>query len=423
MKRGLGISLAVLGVLILACLGGTVSATSLGTEWKERPYTDAPFAGIKFSTDGNFVYAGGDQLIIRSWDGQNKWGGRAGTYAAMSDDGKYVVDGIGQSVVVLDRAMIDQWTRNMDAPVRGVAISHNGTFVISADSRGNYNSWAKNGDFYGRTTDDVVKKIAIAPNDKYVVATTEAGLRIYSPIMVPIWSDNKSGSLDNEILISSDSQTILTMGGNRLSSHTSTGATNWVVYPTRADIIDMACNRDCSAIILGSQDGTVQALDRYGKTRWTYDAGQWVNAVAASDDASIIAAGSLDGTVTLLDRTGKVLTEKRMDSGIRQRSLAMNQDGTRIAVADQINLYGLTVMGEAGPGLIETFFTPAPLDPVRAAGITTTVTTIPATTVPVMTEVTAPTTPVPTQKSPAGILVIPGALAAAGLIICMRQRK
>lgn len=423
MKRGFRISPTLFGMLILVCLCGTAAASSLGTEWKERPNTDGPFSGVKFSTNSSFVYAGGEQLMIRSWDGQKKWGGRAGTYAAMSDDGGNVVQGIGQSIVLLDNTMVDQWTRNMDGQVTALAISKNGTFVITADDKGNYNSWAKNGDFYGRAKDDVVKRIALSPAENIVVATTVAGLRIYSPILVPIWSDNKTSSLDNYILISSDGRTIITAGANRLSSHTSTGEVNWVVYPTRNEIIDMACNYDCSVVILGSQDGTVQAIDRYGKTRWTYDAGQWVNAVGISSDASVIAAGDLKGIVYLLDRTGRVTTQKKMDSGIRQRSLAISRDGTRIAVADQNNLYGLTVMGDTDPGVMETF-TPAPLDPVRAWGTKETATPDPTTIVPATTEVVVetPLPPTPTQKSPAGFVPVLGALVVAGIVLVIRQR-
>ncbi|NMB78148.1 MAG: hypothetical protein GYA23_03540, partial [Methanomicrobiales archaeon] len=122
MKHGLRIPLAVLGILSVACLCGTVGAASLGTEWKERPYTDAPFNGVKFSSNGTFVFAGGDQLVLRTWDGQNKWGGRAGSIAMMSDDGAYVVTGIGQSVIYLDRSMKDLWSTNMGWPVKAVAI-------------------------------------------------------------------------------------------------------------------------------------------------------------------------------------------------------------------------------------------------------------------------------------------------------------
>jgi WD40 repeat protein len=405
-------------MLILACLCGTAAASSLGTEWKERPYSDGPFSGVKFTTNGSFVYAGGEQLMIRSWEGQKKWGGKAGTYAAMSDDGGYVVQGVGQSIILLDRNMVEQWTRNMDGQVKALALSKNATFIITADDKGNYNSWAGNGDFYGRAKDDVVKKIALSPAENIVVATTEAGLRIYSPTLVPIWSDNRTSSLDNYILISDDGKTIITVGANRLSSHTSTGVVNWVVFPTKNEIIDMACNYDCSVIILGSQDGTVQAVDRYGKTRWTYDAGQWVNAVAVSPDATVIAAGGLDGTVYLFDRAGRMSTQKKMDSNIRQRSLAISRDATRIAVADQNQLYGLTVLTDADPGVMETF-TPAPLDTVKAWSTKETATPSPTTVVPTTTEVVVvtPVPPTPTPKSTASLVPVLGAWALVAVAL------
>jgi len=414
---------ALLCLLLIAFLAGPAGATSLGTDWKERPYTDNPFSGVVFSDDGNYVLATGDQMLLRSWDGSDRWGGRSGNVAAMSGNGGFVATGIGQALVLLDRNMVDNWTRNMNGQIRAVAISKNGSFVISADDQGNYNTWAANGEFLGRTTDDPVKHIALSPTENIIAATTEKGVRIFTPIFNPVWSDNKSGSLDTYVLISSDGKTILTAGGNRLSSRTSTGTTNWVTTPTKNAIIDMACNRDCSAIILGSQDGTVQALDRYGNTRWTYDAGQWVNAVAITEDATVIAAGALDGTIFLLDRTGNVITSRKMDRGIRERSLAISRNGKRIAVADQVNLYGLSVLGDANPGAFETF-TPPPLDPVKAWGTRETATPAPTTIVSVTTEIIA-TTPAPatnpTQKSPAGILPVLGALAAAGIVFGTRR--
>ena len=83
--------------------------------------------------------------------------------------------------------------------------------------------------------------------------------------MTPIWSDNKSGSLDSFIAISADSSTIITSGENRVSSHTNRGALNWMKDVTREAIIDMACSDDCTTIVLGSQDGNVWVLDQTGQ--------------------------------------------------------------------------------------------------------------------------------------------------------------
>lgn len=420
MKTGLHLSRAVAGMLMLACLCGTVSAASLGSEWKEKPYTGSPFYGVKFSDNGSVVYAGGDQLLLRYWDGSHKWGGRAGFIASMSPDSEWLAQGYGQGVILLNQTMIEQWTRNMDGQVKAVAVSKNATYIISADDKGNYNSWAANGEFNGRSTTDVVKKMAISPTANIVVATTEGGTRIFNPEnMQLIWADNKSGSLDEYIIISGDGSTIITTGGNRIMSHTSAGKTNWVIYPTTNAIIDTACNYDCSVVAVGSQDGTVQAIDRYGTTRWTYKAGQWINAVGVSRSGSVIAAGGLDGTVYIFDRSGDLLTQKKMDSNIRERSLAVSPDGTKIAVADQINLYGLSLMGDQVSGITETF-TVATLEPVHTRVTTQPETIVPATTIPVTT--TMPPTPLPTtQKSPVSIVPVLLALAAGALVTIARK--
>lgn len=421
MTAGTRIIPLLAGLLLLACLAGTASAASLGIEWKERPYTDNPFSGVQFSDDGNFVFATGDQLMLRSWDGSKKWGGRAGNVAALSGNGEFVTTGIGPALVLLDKTMVDNWTRNMNGEIRAVAISKNAGFVISADSTGNYNAWAKNGEFLGRTTDDPVLQIAFSPTENIIAATTEKGVRIFSPIFNKVVAENKTGSIYHDVLISPDGKTVLFFGMNRLVSYTATGTKNWEETPTTDAILDLACTYDGSLIVLGSKDGTVQALDRYGKTRWTYKAGQWVNAVDVTKDATFIAAGGLDGTIYLIDRSGTLMTKKQLDTNIRPRSVAISPDGKRIAVADQINLYGLTVMGDAAPGEFETF-TPPPLDPARSRD--TPATTAVTTSTPVTTEpVPATTAPVATTpQSPAGLPIILGAWAAAALALWVIRR-
>ncbi len=414
------------GMLLLACLAGTVSAASIGTEWKERAYGDSPFSGVEFSKDGDYVWAGGSQMIVCSWDGSEKWGGRAGFITAMTGDLDRIVTGIGQGMFVLNKNTTDIWSRNMEGPIRAVAISNDGRYVISSDEKGNYNSWSKNGDrLLARTTDNLAKQIAVSPTNNLVVATTVDGLRFYTPTLTSIWSDNKSGSLDTWIIITSDGKTVITAGGNRVSSYTSDGEKNWMVYPTTEAIIDIAANPDGSAIIIGSQDGTVLAVDRYGKTRWTYKAGQWINAVAISDTATVIAAGGLDGTVYLFDRAGSVIAKKKMESGIQPRSLALSSNGKRLAVADMRYLYALSVIGGGDTPEVVSTYTPPPLEPVRTYWTWDTPTPEPTTVVPTIETTIPPTTPAPapTQQSPAGVLPLIGALGAAAVVLAGLRRK
>ena len=268
-------------LLLIFCIDGPATAASISTGWKELvPVEGGTFTGVMISSDSSKVFSGGSQMYVRTWDNGKHWGGRPGSIATMSADGNYVVYGLGNALVMLDKDGADIWSRTMGGQVRAVAISDNGSLVVSADDQGNINSWSKNGEFYGRNQTALVKQLAISPPGTLVVATTEAGLLFMTPALNPVWSDTKSGSLDSEIAISNDGSTIITAGGRRVSSHTNTGQLNWMNDVTKEAIISMACSYDCSVIVIGSQDKSVQAMDRYGTIHWTYPVGQWANSVA-----------------------------------------------------------------------------------------------------------------------------------------------
>ncbi|WP_321506764.1 WD40 repeat domain-containing protein [uncultured Methanoregula sp.] len=419
--KSVWVQLIAAGIVFAACAIGTAAGTSLGSDWTERPVSDdSPFSGVQISADGGTVFAGGNHMLVRSWDGKSHFGGQSGIIAAMSPDGNYVVTALGRSVTLLNNKGEPLWERILPATARAVAISRDGTLIVAADEKGYYSSWARNGDFYGRVTDDPAKKIAISRTGDLVVATTEGGLRFYDGALNVKWADNRSGSIDTYIAISSDGSTVITAGGTRLSSHTSNGTLNWMNDVTKDTIIDMACSEDGSAIIVGGQDNAVTAIDRYGKTHWTYSTGsKWANSVGVSTDASVIAVGASDGTVYVLDHGGSLLAKRSTGGIIQPRSLAVSRDGTRIVVSDQYRLNGLEVIGNTAPEGLVTY-TSTPLNPVSRY---TTETTIP-TVNPVLTLTTTgqtPVTPAATQKSPTGLFVV--ILAVAGIALVMARGK
>lgn len=422
MHTGNRILLPAALLLIAACLACPADATSLGIDWKQSPIlADNLFSGIALTPDASTVFTGGSQLMVRNWDGR-RWGGESGFVATMSPDGSYVATSTDNTVTVLNRSGFEMWSRNMDGNVKAVAIANGGEFVITADDKGNYNAWTTNGEFIARNQSAVVKRLAIAPTGRLVVATTESGIRFFSPSLDPIWTDSRAGSLDDYIAISDDGSTVITAGGPRLSSHTAKGVRNWQVDVTDTAINDIACTQDCSLILVGSQDNTLKGIDRYGKTRWSYKTVQWVNAVGTSANGAVIAAGVNDGTVIVLDHRGRLLTEKKFDPRIQPRTLAVSRDGTRIAVADQHYLYGLSVYDADLTGEEDnTIYVTAPITPAPKTSLPTTVTTtvIPEVTMPEEARPTAATT----KASPFGACVILPGIAGALWLTGKYHRK
>lgn len=414
------INLVIAALLLMISLIGIVSATSLAHTWKESPAFDGSFSGLMISADGSMVFAGGSQLLVRSWDGDIHWGGRSGTLATMNAEGSRVISAIDSSVRVFNKNGTEEWTRILgSSPLRAVAISRDGSLVIGANDLGYIQAWDTNGIRGGLNETDLVKKIAISPSQSLVVATTEAGLKFFSPDIEQIWADEREGTLDEFIAFSADSRTVITAGDKRVWSHTSTGELNWMKEVTQRAITHMACSKDCTTIVLGRKDGDVLVLDEKGQERWKYPADSWINGVGVSSDGSIIAAGALDGTLYILDRNGNLLATTKTDTLIQQGSVALSGDGKRIIVADERTLYGFDILG--GPEVTSTR-TPTPEVPSTCPTCPTPVpaqTTLP-TTVSSPVGTTLPVTTGTPESSLDPFLVL---IASAGVLFIVMKRN
>jgi hypothetical protein len=418
MSKRFRMSLVIAGFLLLICLIGSVTAANLAHTWKERPAWDGSFSGVLFSTDGSTVYAGGNQILVRSWNGEKRWGGLSGTYTTMSADGSRIISAIDNSIRVFDNTGQEIWTRNEGAHFRAVAISGDGSLIIGADNNGYIHSYKTNGERWGRNKTNLIKKIAISPSKSLVVAISDLGLKFFSPDMDQIWVDNRTGSLDSFIAFSADSSTVITSGDTIVSSFTNSGELNWRKDVTQSAIIDMACSDDCTSIVLGSQDGNVWNLNKQGETRWKYPAGSWINGVGVSRDGAVIAAGALDGTLYILDKDGNLLTKTKTDTNIQQQSVGVSRGGNRIVVADQGALYGFDLLGEPEVTSREPI-TPATQSPATSSTPLPVKTTLPKN-VP-STIVT--TLPEPTSTPKSTLTPVLSIIALAGLLFIVMKRN
>jgi PQQ-like domain len=419
MNKRFRINLVIAGFLLMISIIGSVTAVTLAPSWQERPADESTFSGAMISRDGSMVFASGNQLFVRSWDGDTRWGGISGTVATMSTDGNYIVSAVNDNVRKINKTGTEIWNRITGSPFRAVAVSGDGSLVIAADTRGYLRSWTIDGKNLGVDNDtDQVKQIKISPSQSLVVVSTEEKLKVFSPELNLKWENNTFGNLDSFIAFSSDSRTLILSGEKRVSSYTADGSQNWVKEVTRDAIIDMACSDDCSTIVLGSQDGNIWVLNREGQVRWKYPAGAWVNGVGVSHDGSVIVAGALDGTVYALDKDGTLLVKTKTDSVIQPRSLAVSWDGTRIVVVDERTMYGYDLVGFPEVTYKETpvqttlcpctTTTPAPIK-------TTLLTTVPST---IMTKIPE-TTGTPESGLPPFLAIV----ALAGLYIVIRRNN
>ncbi len=415
------INLVITGFLLVICIIGIATAVNLAHTWKEQPAFDGSFSGLMFSSDGSMVFASGSQILVRSWNGDIHWGGRSGTVAAMNSEGTRVISALDSSVRVYDKNGEEVWTRILgSSPIRAVAVSKDGSLILGANDEGYIQAWDMNGTKGGLNKTDLVKKIAISPSQTLIVATTEAGLKFFSPKMEQIWADDREGTLDSFIAFSADSRTVITSGDKRVWSHTGTGELNWMKEVTQRGITDMACSDDLTSIVLGRKDGDVLVLNENGQERWKYPADSWIEGVGVSSDGSIIAAGALDGSLYILDRNGRLLVKTTTDKVIQQGSVTVSRNGRHILVADEGSLYGFDLLGLPEVTLTETS-TPAPAEcPVCPTC------PIPVTTTATNTGITSPqktTVPSTTGTQEASLNPCLVFIASAGVILIGMKRK
>ena len=419
MNNQFRINAVIAGFLLVISLIGSVTAGSLVPSWREHPADDATFSGPIISTDGSMVFAGGNQLLVRSWNGETRWSGLSGTVATMSSDGNYIVSVVNDNVRKFNRTGSVIWNRITGSSFRAVAVSGDGSLVIAADDRGYSRSWTNDGKNLGVDNNtDRVRRIDISPSQSLVVISSEDSLKVFSPEMHLIWENNTLGNHDSFIAFSSDSSTLILSGENQVSSSTAKGSLNWVKEITENFIIDMACSDDCSTIVLGSQDGNIWVLNKDGQLRWKYPAGSWVNGVGVSRDGSVIVAGAVDGTVYILDKNGNLLAQTKTDSAIQQRSVAVSGDGTRIVVIAERTMYGYDLVG-----IPKVTYTEIPAQTTLSPYAINTPMSV-KTTLPITVPSTKVTTLPETNKTPNSVLTpLLAIIASACLLFKIRRRK
>jgi WD40 repeat protein len=413
----------IAGFLLITSLIGSATAASLAPGWQEHPADDAAFSNPILSADGSMVFAGGNQLLVRSWNGDTRWVGLSGTVATMSPDGNYIVSAISDNVRTYNRTGSLIWNRMTGSPFNAVAVSGDGSLVVAADDRGYVRSWTTEGKSLGVDNEtDQVKRIDISPSQSLVVVSTQDNLKVFSPEMNLIWEKKTLGNRDSFVAFSSDSSTLILSGETQVSSYTAKGSLNWMKEITENFIIDMAFSDDGSTIVLGSQDGNIWVLNKEGQLQWKYPAGSWVNGVGVSRDGSIIAAGTLDGTVSILDKKGKLLARTKTDSAIRQQSVAVSGDGTRVVVIAERTMYGYNLAYDSG-GVPDVTSATIPVRTTLSPSAITTPVRV-KTTLPLTVPSAKGTTLPETNRTPVSALTpLLAIIGSAGLLFTRRRRK
>lgn len=260
--------------------------------------------------------------------------------ASLGEVPKEVQSSLLEAVQVAKEGTIESSIlRGHEEPVRAVAVSSDGQYIVSGGRDGTVRLWDRQGKAIGQPFADHVgevisvafspddKLIASASRDKTVLLWNKKGERVGKPIVghedtissVAFSPDNKyiaTGSWDKTVrLWNLQGEPI----GEPFAAH-------------EDGIISIAFSPDGKYIVSGSQDQTIRLWDLQGKPVGQPFKGHRgsVRSVAFSPDGKYIVSGSADKTLRLWDLQGQAIAEPFVGHEDNIWSVAFSPDGEYI---------------------------------------------------------------------------------------------
>ena len=294
-------------------------------------------------------YAGLQREFIRY--GATKWlreSGASITCIAISPNGSRIVSGSSDNTLRLWDARsgnpIGEPLKGHSGPVSSVAFSPDGSRIVSGSEDGTLRLWdARSGNSIGEPLkghSGSVFSVAFSPDSSRIVSGSwDDTLRLWdtrsgNPIGDPLKGHSSSVS---SVAFSPDSSRIVSGSGDKALRLWDARSGDPIGEPLRghlSDVSSVAFSPDGSRIVSGSKDKTLRLWDaRSGKPIGDSLAGHSgpISSVAFSPDGSHIVSGSVDDTLRLWDaRSGNPISEPLKGHLNVVSSVAFSPDGSRI---------------------------------------------------------------------------------------------
>lgn len=400
-------ALLTLFIVAVVFLPATSAANPL---WIVSGPESGELTTVVISGDGSTIVAGGDQLIALSRDGKKLWTGWSGTKVVVSRDGNAILTTRDQNVRLISGRGLMIWDDRMDVPVSEISMTPDASLILAGGANVIRLIGQNGSGIRQNRTMPVMNHFRIFPSGNGIVVTSANGIQTSNLTFLSNWTD--TNMTQEYVETDAGDLSFVSVTNNRIRYYSLGenlgGTLEWERALPGGNTLGFAYSRDGSTIVVGRDDNTVQALDRYGNLLWTDKASHWVTSVAVSDDGNTIARGSMDKTVAVYDRSGTKLGTSALKNQIRSGSVAVSGDGSIIAAVDGSSVYGFSRSQFIQPAAT----TVIPAEPARSG-------TVPPETVMTKLPETAAIPPA-TQKAPVNPALVLSGLAGLALF---RGRK
>jgi WD40 repeat protein len=319
--------------------------------------------------DPKTIASGGVDGLVRGWDAGSKKQSFAfsGTpsrlkNAAYSNDSKMYATIANETDILIwnaaDNTLLQTLKSDFPAWQTNIVFHTNGKSLLSGDDFGHVKLWdlttgKLQNDF--NNNDEPIAGLAYSPNGKKFAFSGSSGkINVFDALTFKSMTSFESLKDENlaGLTWTPDGNNVLVFGsdGSIKTLNANSGQVKQNLEPLEAGIRTLDLGFDGQTMIVGSNDGSIQAMQITGKTLWkTQLASASPLNVRYSPDGASVAVSATDGTLRLLDSsTGKIVYSltNHTDS---TSALAFSPDGTRLLVGagtlaggGTFSLYGLT---------------------------------------------------------------------------------
>lgn len=276
------------------------------------------------------------------------WTYATGNYSwtvAVSHDGRYVIAGSDDMHTYFFQADSSQgkplWSHLAHGYVRHVAISNNGDRAAASDMAGYvyfFRPGASASPVWSFHSDSAIYAIAISDDGSQLVAGDQGGsifLFNTNQSSAPIWQGLVPGGVLAVSLWQSRGAVIATstQGGIYYYEHESTPSGFSWKFQESVSFPQLSVNDDADYVVAGGSDGSIHMITDEGQLAGTQRVGGSLSAISISNHLLQVIAGSTNGNVSRFDLNEGFEKLDSFDAKMPVTSVAISDDGERIAVA------------------------------------------------------------------------------------------
>jgi hypothetical protein len=320
--------------------------------------------GVSVSDDGSVFAAGACNIVLLSRTGELLGREPYGEQVVLTTDGSSLLSSYLSTIYLFRRnasaslsPFNKTWEISMINRVQSIDISDDGkNVVVSVRGKGTY-IYSSSGKLTGGD-DQFNAVVRVSAKGEQVVGVSQDGLCLYSTPS----KRGKCALAENVTVISQPDAMEITANGDRLvfnddqriiSVSTRNQVLEWTGRAT-GDITALAMTPTGTRILVGTDRGTVDLLDKNGNLLWSYavspansPSGAGVTGAALSSDGNRAVAGTYEGRIIALGADGTELWSNQTKDHIRH--VAMSGDGSLVIATGANTVYAFSSSGQFPP--------------------------------------------------------------------------